>query len=258
MKRITLSASLVALCAAMTSCAAATTPEAEETVVTAPEVDEEATEIAEATAFVARAEAELAALSKVTALAYWANETNITDETDAAAAEAGAKMTKLAVSLANESKKYDVDIMPYDVARKIRILRSGITIPAPSREGAAEELSAITTDLSSTYGKGKFEYKGEMINLDQASTIIETSRDPEELKAVWEGWRTVSPPMKDDYAKMVELANEGAQELGYPTWTRCGCRTTTCRPKRWRQKSSASGDRWNRSTRICTAMPGPS
>ena len=84
MKRITLSASLVALCAAMTSCAAATTPEAEETIVTAPEVDEEAAEIAEATAFVARAEAELAALSKVTALAYWANETNITDETDAA------------------------------------------------------------------------------------------------------------------------------------------------------------------------------
>jgi peptidyl-dipeptidase A len=221
MSKLTLTVSVVALCAALGACTHET-PASTETMVAeaapeAPAADPDAAQIAEATAFVARAESELATLSKVTALAYWANETNITDETDAAAAEAGAKMTKLAVSLANESKKYDVDIMPYDVARKIRILRSSITIPAPSREGAAEELSAITTDLSSTYGKGKFEYKGEMINLDEASTIIETSRDPEELKAVWEGWRTVSPPMKDEYAEMVALANEGARELGYPT-----------------------------------------
>lgn len=217
MKRFALSTSIVALCAALASCAADTTPPTDAALVETPEVDETAAEIAEATAFVARAEAELAALSKVTALAYWANQTNITDETDAAAAEAGAKMTKLAVSLANESKKYDVGIMPYDVARKIRILRSGITIPAPSRDGAAEELSEITTNLSSTYGKGKFDHNGQMINLDEASTIIESSRDPEELKAVWEGWRTVSPPMQDEYAKMVALANEGAQELGFPT-----------------------------------------
>ena len=150
MKRFALSASVIALCAALASCAADTTPAIDGALVETPEIDETAAEIAEATAFVKRAETELAALSKVTALAYWANATNITDETDAAAAEAGAKMTKLSVSLANESKKYNVDIMPYDVARKIRILRSGITIPAPSREGAAEELSAITTDLSST------------------------------------------------------------------------------------------------------------
>ncbi|MCA8900309.1 MAG: M2 family metallopeptidase [Hyphomonas sp.] len=213
MSKFTVTVSALALSVALAGCAPAKAPTTDTETVKADAV-------AEATAFVDRAEAELAAMSKEVSLAYWAQETNITDETDAAAAQAGARATTLAVNLANESKKFNVDDMPYDVARKIRILRSGITIPAPSRDGAAEELSVITTRLSSTYGKGKFDYKGTMINLDEASTIIETSRDPEELKAVWEGWRTVSPPMKADYARMVDLANEGAAELGYPSLDR--------------------------------------
>ncbi|RIJ31179.1 M2 family metallopeptidase [Henriciella algicola] len=178
-------------------------------------VEAESTEVAEARAFLERADAELGQMSKEISPIFWEQATNITDETNAAAAEAGARATTLAVSLANESKQFnDVDL-PADLARKMQRLQSGVTIPAPSTEGAAEELSQITTGLEATYGTGTFNYKGEDLNLDQLSTIIETSRDPEELQAVWEGWRTVSPPMKDDYARMVEIANEGATELGY-------------------------------------------
>lgn len=178
-------------------------------------VEAESTEVAEARAFLERADAELGQMSKEISPIFWEQATNITDETNAAAAEAGARATTMAVSLANESKQFnDVDL-PADLARKMQRLQSGVTIPAPSTEGAAEELSQITTGLEATYGTGTFNYKGEDLNLDQLSTIIETSRDPEELQAVWEGWRTISPPMKDDYARMVEIANEGATELGY-------------------------------------------
>lgn len=178
-------------------------------------VDKENTRVAEARAFLERADAELGQMSKEVSPVFWEQATNITDETNAAAAAAGARATTLAVSLANESKQFnDVDLPP-DLARKMKRLQSGVTIPAPSSKGAAEELSKITTGLEATYGTGTFTYKGEELNLDQLSTIIETSRDPAELKAVWEGWRTVSPPMKDEYARMVEIANEGAQELGY-------------------------------------------
>jgi peptidyl-dipeptidase A len=170
-----------------------------------------------ARAFVTRAETELAAMNREAAQAYWNQATNITPETNAAAAEAGAKATKLVVALANESKQFDVTILPPDLARKIRILRSGITIPAPSREGAAEQLAEITTGLDAAYGTGKFEYKGRMITLTEASNIMSASRNPAELKAVWEGWHTISPPMKDNYARMVDIANEGARELGYPS-----------------------------------------
>lgn len=212
--RFSLATSAIALTIAVASCAAPketlaeTTPAATETVA-------EDTTITDAKAFMARAESELSDMSDEASLVFWNQATNITDETNAAAAEVGARATKLAVSLANESKTFNIDDLPPDLARKFTRLRAGITIPAPSTEGAAEELSNITTGLDAAYGTGTFNYKGKDLTLDELSTIIETSRDPEELKAVWEGWRTVSPAMKDDYARMVEIANEGARELGY-------------------------------------------
>jgi peptidyl-dipeptidase A len=40
-------------------------------------------------------------------------------------------------------------------------------------------------------------------------------RDPKRLREAWEGWHTISPPMKKDYARFVELSNQGAQVLGF-------------------------------------------
>ena len=49
--------------------------------------------------------------------------------------------------------------------------------------------------------------EAEMGNLD---------RTPEELAEMWASWHNnVGAPMKDDYARMVAIANEGAQELGF-------------------------------------------
>ena len=42
-----------------------------------------------------------------------------------------------------------------------------------------------------------------------------TSRDPEELKRAWLGWHAVGAPMRQRYARMVELGNQGSRELGY-------------------------------------------
>ncbi|WP_340691979.1 M2 family metallopeptidase [Hyphomonas sp.] len=214
--RFSLATSAFALTIALASCTAPKETLAETTPVAAETVAESAT-VTEAKAFMARAESELSDMSDEASLVFWAQATNITDETNAAAAEVGARYTKLAVSLANESKKFNLADLPPELARKMTRLRAGITIPAPSTEGAAEELANITTGLDAAYGTGTFNYKGKDLTLDELSTIIETSRDPEELKAVWEGWRTVSPAMKDDYARMVEIANEGARELGYPS-----------------------------------------
>ena len=41
------------------------------------------------------------------------------------------------------------------------------------------------------------------------------STDPEELKDLWVGWHTISPPMRDRYARWVELGNKGAKEMGF-------------------------------------------
>ena len=32
---------------------------------------------------------------------------------------------------------------------------------------------------------------------------------------MWEGWHTISIPMRKDYARFVELSNKGARTLGF-------------------------------------------
>ena len=41
-------------------------------------------------------------------------------------------------------------------------------------------------------------------------------RNPAELKEIWQTWHeNVGRPMRQDYTRMVEIANQGAKELGY-------------------------------------------
>ena len=42
-----------------------------------------------------------------------------------------------------------------------------------------------------------------------------SSRDPKEILMAWKGWHSISPPMRERYAEMVGLANEGARDLGF-------------------------------------------
>lgn len=168
-----------------------------------------------AAAFVASAEERLAALSEEAARIQWTRATNITFDTMWLESKINAEYTELQVELANGAAAFNDVQVPADVRRKLNLLRLGIVLPAPNRPGAATELAEITTRLDSTYATGKFEFKGEEITLDEANILIAESRDPAETKALYEGWRTVSPQMAPDYARMVEIASEGARELGF-------------------------------------------
>ena len=170
---------------------------------------------AQAKAFVDKAEAELEALSVYTAKAAWVRATYITEDTQWLEAKAVGEEKALATRLAMEAARYDGVAVDPVTARKLMLLKLYLVLPAPAREGAAAELAALESGLDSTYSTGKFEHKGRQITLNDAEDILRESRDPAELKAVWEGWRTVSPPMRADYAKLVALANEGSKGLGY-------------------------------------------
>lgn len=168
-----------------------------------------------AIAFVADAEARLAALSEEAARVQWIRATNITYDTMWLESRINAEYTELQVELANGAARFNDVEVPADVRRKLNLLRLGIVLPAPDRPGAATELAEITTRLDSTYATGKFEFKGRQITLDEATQLMAESRDPAELEALYEGWRTISPVMADDYTRLVEIANEGARELGF-------------------------------------------
>ncbi len=76
-------------------------------------------------------------------------------------------------------------------------------------------MATIGSRLDSTYSTGKFDYKGKKITLNDAEEIMASSQDPAELKALWEGWHSISPGMRGDYAKLAAMSNEGAKSLGY-------------------------------------------
>ena len=100
--------------------------------------------------------------------------------------------------------------------RKLYLLKQALVLPASSKPGASEELSTIEARLDADYSTAKFVYNGKTLTLDDMEDILRTSRDPNETRALWEGWRAVSSPqMKGDYTRLVTLANEGSRELGY-------------------------------------------
>jgi peptidyl-dipeptidase A len=172
---------------------------------------------AEAGAFVAQAEKELAAHAVLANRAEWINRTYITEDTDALAAEFGARGTELSVRLAKGAAKFDsVNGLPFDVRRKLDFLKQSIVLPAPQKPGAADELNVIATRLQSNYGKGKGTLEGKPTNGSDIEAAMGIVRDPAQLKEMWTSWHdNVGAPMREDYTRLVTIANEGAKELGY-------------------------------------------
>ncbi len=171
----------------------------------------------EADAFVAAAEKEYFDYSIYGSQVAWVNNTYITDDTDALNARVGTQGTEMGVRYAKGAARFnDVTGLSYDTKRKLDMLRNGLVLPAPSTPGAANELNVIATRLNSTYGKGKGTLKGQPTNGSDLEAAMGTDRNPDELKEMWVSWHTnVGAPMKNDYARMVEIANQGAKELGY-------------------------------------------
>ena len=171
---------------------------------------------AEARDFVAKAEADLAQQSEYLNRAGWVQATYINDDTSWLLAKANAENTDSGVRYAKEAARFDHVKVDDVTARKLYLLKQALVLPAPSRAGASQELATIAAELDTDYSTAKFIYKGRVLTLDDMEDLLRTSRDPNETRALWEGWRAVSSPqMKSDYVHLVELANEGSRELGY-------------------------------------------
>ena len=173
--------------------------------------------VADAQKFIADTEQKMSEFNVDASRIYWVNSTYITDDTDALAAKVGAEGTTMAVQAALDAARFkDVPGLDTDATRKLDKLRGGIVLPAPTTEGAATELNEIATKLNSAYGKGKGTLNGKEINGSDIEAEMGTNRNPDELAEMWASWHSnVGAPMKDDYARMVEIANQGAKELGF-------------------------------------------
>jgi peptidyl-dipeptidase A len=174
--------------------------------------------VAEAERFISRAETRLLGLWIKSARASWVAENFITDDTEAISADADQAVKAATSELAGEAKRYEKLALPPDVARKFKLLKLSVDIPAPRDPADQAELSKIDVSLDSDYGKGTWcpdDKKDNCKQLPDIEKILATSRDPKELLSAWEGWHAIAPPMRKRYTRMVELANKGAREVGF-------------------------------------------
>jgi peptidyl-dipeptidase A len=149
----------------------------------------------------------------------WVAQTYITDDTEAIDARATQEAVDATARFAKESTRFDRVEVPPDQRRQLQLLKLSLVMATPSDPKEAEELTTIASRLRATYGKGKWcpdSARAEGChNIDDVTRVLANSRNEPELRREWEGWHTVSPPMRQDYVRFVELSNKGARELGF-------------------------------------------
>jgi peptidyl-dipeptidase A len=174
--------------------------------------------LAEAEKFMADAESRLNELGLRAQRASWVQSNFITDDTEVLAAATNKDYIAAVTELASASRRFDQLQKPGALARKFALLKLALVLPAPADPAERDELTKIAASMESDYGKGKWcpeGGQGKCLTLSDMEPILANSRDPEELKRVWVGWHTVSPPYRKNYARFVELSNKGAREMGF-------------------------------------------
>ena len=192
------------------SLAACSEQAAEEPVVAAAAPAETAAE------FVARANAELEEMNREQGAAAWVRSTYITGDTAIIAAANSERYAEWHSAMVKASMAYDDQELDATTRRALNLLKLGTSAPAPSDPAKRKEISAITTEMEGMYGAGQYcRSDNDCISGSDLEQLMADTRDYDELLDYWKGWRTIAPPMRDKYARFVELANEGANELGY-------------------------------------------
>jgi peptidyl-dipeptidase A len=182
-----------------------------------PNADRAAAETADE--FVERINRELTELDLEANAADWTQKTYITPDTELLFARANDRYLAYVSKAAEESKRYDGQTLSPQTARAIELLRVSVSAPAPRDPARRAEMTQLMSRLSAMYGEGKYcpEGKGPEAcqNLDQLSKTLAESRNYDTLVEAWRGWHDVGAQMREPYRRFVELANEGAQELGF-------------------------------------------
>jgi peptidyl-dipeptidase A len=179
-----------------------------------------AANVAGAEKFLKDAEARLSDLAVKQNRAQWVQATYITDDTEAIAAEASENFKQAVSELAAASKRFDGVELPDELRRKLTLLKLLESAPAPSDPAERAELARLGTWLEGTYGKGKYcpksgPFAGQCLGQSDMEKAFASTKDAAVLLDLWTGWHTISPPMRENYARFAALANKGAREMGF-------------------------------------------
>jgi peptidyl-dipeptidase A len=158
----------------------------------------------DAAIFVLEAQQELQNLQLRSAQASWVYQTYINTDTAALSAYMSEKHSSLSTKLAKQAANFNALDVAEDTRRKLDLMRYSLVLPTPADPLKSARLSQISSDLEGMYGSGEYcRTESDCMGLTDMSNIMATSRDESLLLEMWQGWRTVSPPMKALYEEQV-------------------------------------------------------
>ena len=148
--------------------------------------------------------------------ASWISSNFISHDSQVVIADYSKRFTLQALEDARVAASFDsLNLEPSD-RRALDLIKNGFVMPPPLNEELAGELSTIMSELEAAYGTGRHCFsEDECYDLEGFEAIIDNSRNADELLKAWSGWREIGKPMKEKYLRMVEIGNQGAQDLGY-------------------------------------------
>jgi peptidyl-dipeptidase A len=163
------------------------------------------------------AEQELLGLSIEGQRSAWVYSTYVSDDTAELSAAANTRLIETTVRLARELARRPADGLDPVSARKARLLPLSLTTLAPADPALAQEMSRRVTTMEGLYAKGRHTPRGqsEPLDLQGLSRLLAESRDPALLEDVWVGWHRVGRSIRPEFERYVQLANQGARELGF-------------------------------------------
>ena len=173
----------------------------------------------DADAFVARVNKEIKATYPDLTAAQWLSSTYINDDSQRVAAKANERFLGQLNGWIKAAKQFEGQKMSPESARAILLLKLSTSMPPPSDPEKLGELTRIASKMEGDYGAGKActgTGDSEVCrNLGELSEVLAKNRDYQAQLDAWQGWHSISQPMRKDYVRFVELVNEGAKEMGF-------------------------------------------
>ncbi len=173
----------------------------------------------DADAFVARVNKEIKATYPDLTAAQWLSSTYINDDSQRVAAKANERFLGQLNGWIKAAKQFEGQKMSPESARAILLLKLSTSMPPPSDPEKLAELTRIASKMEGDYGAGKSctgTGDGKVCrDIGELSEVLAKNRDYQAQLDAWQGWHTISQPMRKDYVRFVELVNEGAKEMGF-------------------------------------------
>ncbi len=169
--------------------------------------------------FVARINAEFKADMPEQTSAQWLSQTYINEDSQRVAAKANERALTKLNSWIEQAARFEGQPMSEASRRTLALLKLQTPMPAPKDPAKLGELTTIATKMEGAYGAGTY-CTGEgdakkCRQLGELEDVLRSSRDYDAQLDAWQGWHSIATSMRKDYARFVELVNEGAREQGY-------------------------------------------